>query len=97
MALSIEKRPPTQSQNPTTFAGSIPNSRTASAFVETAAKCRATSTSEPSCERSQSNAEWAFVIVSDVVNVFEETMNIVVAASRSRNASVMSVPSTLET
>ena len=39
----------------------------------------------------------ALVIVSSVVNVFEETMNSVSAGSRSRVASAMSVPSTLET
>ena len=39
----------------------------------------------------------AFVIVSSVVNVFEQTMNSVSAGSRSRVASTKSVPSTFET
>ena len=42
-------------------------------------------------------AVWALVIVSSVVNVFDETMNSVSAGSRSRVASAKSVPSTLET
>jgi hypothetical protein len=37
------------------------------------------------------------VIVSSVVKVFEEMMNSVSAASRSRVASTKSVPSTLDT
>ena len=40
---------------------------------------------------------WALVIVSSVVNVFDETMNSVSAGSRSRMASAKSVPSTFET
>ena len=39
----------------------------------------------------------AFVIVSTVVNVLDETMTSVSAGSRSRVASAKSVPSTLET
>ena len=39
----------------------------------------------------------ALVIVSSVVNVFDETMNSVSAGSRSRVASAKSVPSTFET
>jgi hypothetical protein len=39
----------------------------------------------------------AFVIVSSVVKVFEETMKSVSSGSRSRVASAKSVPSTLET
>ena len=41
--------------------------------------------------------EPAFVIVSSVVNVFEEMTNSVSAGSRSRVASTKSVPSTLDT
>ena len=44
-----------------------------------------------------SRAVRALVIVSSVVNVFEETMNSVSAGSRSRVASAKSVPSTFET
>ena len=43
-----------------------------------------------------SRAVWALVIVSNVVNVFEEMMNKVSAGSRSMTASAKSVPSTLE-
>ena len=38
IADSIEYRPPTQSQKPNMFAGSMPNPVTSSAFVETATK-----------------------------------------------------------
>ena len=40
---------------------------------------------------------WALVIVSSVVNVFEEITNSVSSGSRSRVFSAKSVPSTLET
>ena len=53
----------------------MPNSDTFSAFVETATKCFATADSSPSPSTSQARAECALVIVSSVVNVFEETMN----------------------
>ena len=46
---------------------------------------------------TSARAVCALVIVSSVVKVFEETMNSVSAASRSRIASAKSVPSTLET
>ena len=46
---------------------------------------------------AQARALRALVIVSSVVNVFEETTNSVSAGSRSRVASAKSVPSTLET
>jgi len=39
----------------------------------------------------------AFVIVSSVVKVFDDTMNNVSAGSRSRVASAKSVPSTFDT
>ena len=42
-------------------------------------------------------AVWALVIVSSVVNVFDDTMNSVSAGSRSRIASAKSVPSMFET
>src|SRR5271169_6928436 len=75
IAESMEYRPPTQSQKPNMFAVSIPNLETSEAFVETATKCLATdfsSTSRPA--RDQARDVWAFVIVSRVVKVFEETM-----------------------
>jgi hypothetical protein len=45
----------------------------------------------------QARAEWAFVIVSSVVNVFDEIMKSVSVGSRPWTASAKSVPSTLET
>ena len=97
MAESIEYRPPTQSQKPNMFAVSIPNSATRWAFVETATKCLAIAAGSPSWSSTQSRAEVAFVSVSRVPNVFDETMNRVCAASRSLVASTKSVESTLET
>ena len=97
MAESIEYRPPTQSQNPNMFAVSMPNSATRSAFVETATKCLATASSEPSSLTTQSRAERALVSVSRVPNVFDEMMNSVSSGSRSRVASTKSVESTFDT
>ena len=58
------------------LAVSIPNFETSAAFVETATKCFATDFSSPPRPASdQARADWAFVIVSSVVKVFEETMN----------------------
>ena len=51
----------------------------------------------PEPASAQARAVCALVIVSRVVKVFDETMNSVSAASRSRVASAKSVPSTLET
>ena len=50
-------------------------------------------------ERGQHHerAEWAFVIVSSVVNVFDETTKSVSSAARSRVASTKSAASTFET
>src|SRR5438067_11498767 len=98
IAESIEYRPPTQSQKPNILLVSIPNLATSPALVETATKCLATDFSSfPSPDVNQSRAECAFVIVSSVVNVFEETTKRVSAGSRSCVASTKSVPSTLET
>ena len=98
IAESIEYRPPTQSQNPNMLFVSIPNAATFSAFVDTATKCFATAlTSPPRPLSDQSRALCALVIVSNVVKVFDETMNSVSAGSRSRVASTKSVPSTFET
>src|SRR5271168_1512332 len=98
IAESIEYRPPTQSQNPNMFAVSIPNFETSAAFVETATKCLAMDfSSPPSPLSAQSRAVCAFVIVSSVVKVFDETMKSVSVASKSTTASAKSVPSTIET
>ncbi len=75
----------------------MPNVVTSSAFVETATKCFAIADSSPSEASAHSRAVWAFVIVSSVVNVFEETMNKVSSAARSCVASAKSVESTFET
>ena len=76
----------------------MPNLATPSAFVETATKCFATAFSLPPRPASDhARAVCALVMVSSVVNVFEETMKSVVAGSRSRVASAKSVASTLET
>ena len=97
MAESIEYRPPTQSQNPNMLAVSMPNFDTSVALVETATKCFATdATSPPNAASDHSRAVCALVMVSSVVNVFDETMKSVSAASRSRTASAKSVPSTLD-
>ena len=75
----------------------MPNSATFSALVDTATKCFATAASSPRAASAQSRALCALVIVSSVVNVFEQMMNSVSAGSRSRVASTKSVPSTFET
>ena len=76
----------------------MPNSDTFFAFVETATKCLATAfASPPKPLRDQSRASAALVMVSRVVNVFEEMMKSVSAGSRSCVASAISVPSTLDT
>ena len=80
------------------LSGSMPNARTASALVETATKCFATAASSPpSPPSSHARAERAFVIVSSVVNVFDETMKSVSSGARSRVASTRSVASTFDT
>jgi FPC/CPF motif-containing protein YcgG len=50
----------------------MPNFCTSAAFVDTATKCFAIAASSPSADRAQARAECAFVIVSRVVNVFDE-------------------------
>ena len=94
---SIEYRPPTQSQKPNIFAVSIPNAATFSALVETATKCLLTAFSFFNVFNNHFRAEFAFVIVSNVVNVFDDTMNSVSAGSRSCVASTKSIPSTFDT
>lgn len=70
------------------LAGSMPNSATFSALVESATKCRATASGPaPRPSRSQRRAEVALVTVSMVVKVLEATMKSVSAGSRSRTDS----------
>ena len=82
---------------------SMPNAVTSLAFVDTATKCFATAFSSPpfpslaTPSSSQSRATFALVSVSSVVKVLEEMMNSVLAGSRSRSVSQMSVGSMLET
>ena len=61
----------------------MPNLVTSSAFVETATKCFATASSAPSAASAHARAECAFVIVSSVVNVFEEMTKSVSSGARS--------------
>ena len=56
---------------------------TRSAFVETATKCLAIAAGSPSWPSTQSRAEVAFVSVSRVPKVFDDTMNSVSSAARS--------------
>ncbi len=80
------------------FVVSMPNCATSAALVETATKCLATDFSSPPRPASDhSRALWALVIVSRVVNVFDEIMKSVSDGSRSWTASAKSLPSTLET
>ncbi len=97
MAESIEYLPPTQSQKPNMLAGSMPNSDTRRVSVDTATKCLAIADSLPSLAKAHCRAERALVIVSMVPKVFDDTMNSVSSASRSRAASTKSVESTFET
>src|ERR1044071_3474332 len=71
---------------------SMPNFATSAAFVDTATKCFATAPSSPSVRSAHSRALRAFVMVSRVVNVFEDTMNRVSAASTSRVAATAARP-----
>jgi hypothetical protein len=80
------------------FLVSIPNCATSAAFIETATKWFATDFSSPFKPASnQERAVRAFVIVSSVVKVFDETINSVSAGSQSRTASTKAVPSRLDT
>ena len=107
IAESTEYRPPTQSQKPNAFSGSMPNAATLSSAVDTATKCLATAAlaaSSPSSiapearspSSSQLRASRALVSVSRVVKVLEATMNSVVSGSRSLVFSATSVGSMLE-
>ena len=75
----------------------MPNFETSSALVETATKCLATASADPSFSISQARAETALVSVSSVVKVFEATMNSVYGAFTSRRTSARCVASMLET
>ena len=76
----------------------MPNASTSLALVDTATKCLATAASSPPRPASdQSRAVRALVIVSSVVNVFDEMMNSVSSGRRSRVFSAKSVPSTFDT
>src|SRR5947208_2508823 len=67
------------------LAGSMPNSTTWAALVDTATKWRATAAS-PRAPTSQARAVRALVSVSSVVNVLDDTTKSVSAGSRSRVA-----------
>ncbi len=98
IAESKEYRPPTQSQNPNILFESMPNFSTSSLFVDTATKCFATDFSSPPRPlSSQDLAARAFVIVSRVVKVFEETTKRVSDGLRPLTASAKSVLSIFET
>ena len=71
-ALQTLKRPPTQSQKPKAFSGSMPNSFTSLRLVDTATMCFSTAPS-PSCAVSHDRQVRALSIVSAVVNVLEMT------------------------
>ena len=75
----------------------MPNFDTSSALVETATKCLAIAASSRSVASVHFRALCALVIVSSVVNVFEEMIHKVSAGSRSWVASWKSVPSTFDT
>ena len=74
----------------------MPKAATLSSLVETAAKWSDTAFSPSFCT-IQARALAALVMVSWVVKVLEETMNIVRDGSSPRKVSAMSAPSTLET
>ena len=79
------------------FAVSIPNFATSSALVDTATKCLATASSLPRPFTIQSRAVRAFVMVSIVVNVFDEITNSVDSGSRPSVASRKSAASAFDT
>jgi len=76
----------------------MPNFSTVPLFVDTATKCFATDlSSPPSPFNNQALAVCAFVIVSRVVKVLEETIKRVSVGLRPFTASAKSVPSIFET
>src|SRR3989442_637404 len=64
------------------LAGSMPKRTTSARLVDTATKCRAIAASSRSAPSVQARAVAALVIVSRVVNVFDETMKRVAAEHR---------------
>ena len=79
------------------FLLSMPNLVTSASLVDRATKCLAMCDSSGAVLRNQFLAVMALVVVSCVVKVLDATRNRVVSGSESRRASVMWVPSTLET
>ena len=77
--------------------GSIPNSCTAIALVESATKCLAMCAWSFAVFKNHVRAERALVIVSWVVNVLDATMNRVVSGLHASKACAKCVPSMLET
>lgn len=61
------------------LAVSMPNFFTSDSFVLSATKCFATCFASLARSRNQRRAEWALVMVSCVVKVFDATMNNVVS------------------
>ena len=90
------KRPPTQSRKPNIRSGSMPNACTASALVESAAKCAPT-WSSPTASAIHARAVRAFIMVSRVVKVLLATKQSVVLGSSPRVTNSKSWPSTLAT
>ena len=90
-----EKRPPTQSQKRNTRESAMPNLDVSERLVETAANCRVTAVS-PKAAFSHARADCAFIMVSMVVKVLEETMNSVRAGLRLFSVSARCAPSTFE-
>ena len=95
-ALHNEKRPPTQSHMVKTFSCAIPNDSIIGKFVDTAAKCLATSSSLADC-KNQFLIVVALLKVSCVVNDLETITNKVVSGFRPLIDSITWSPSTLET
>src|SRR5690606_3926041 len=92
-----EYRPPTQSQKPNIFSGSIPKASTAALLVLTATKCLAMCDVLPPFSKNHSLALCALVMVSWVVKVLDETINNVVCGSRFFTFSKRCAASILET
>ena len=74
----------------------MPNSATFVALVDSAMKCLAIA-SVGALDKNHFFADFAFVIVSWVVNVFDAIMNRVVSAFRSFTVSARCVPSMFDT
>ena len=83
MALHREYLPPTQSQNSNIFFVSIPNSPTFCLLVDKAMKCFEMADSGAEF-KNHFFADFAFVIVSWVVNVFDAITKSVVSAKNEK-------------